>query len=79
MAGDGEDIADLHVAVGNNDAVNQEFNERPPLLEARHVQPIPDLGAKRVKRLRDRAQGDVLLCHSVELALLGLQGLLSAT
>jgi hypothetical protein len=37
MAGSGKDIADLHVAVSDNDAVNQEFDERSPLLEARLV------------------------------------------
>ena len=76
MAGGGEDIADLHVAVGDNDAVDQEFDERPPLREGRLVQPVADLGAKRLERLRDSAQRDVLLRHGVELALLGLQSLL---
>src|SRR5262249_23976831 len=37
MAGGGKDVADLDVAVGDHDAVNQEFDECPPLLEGRCV------------------------------------------
>jgi hypothetical protein len=77
VAGGGEDVADLDLAIGDNDAVNQEFDERPPLLESRCVQSVADLGAKRLERLGDRAQGDMLLRYGVELALLSLQGLLS--
>ncbi len=76
MAGGGEDVADLDVAVGDNNAINQEFDERAALVEGRCVQPVADLGTKRLKRLCDRAQGDVLLRHGVEPALLVLQGLL---
>jgi hypothetical protein len=72
----GEDIADLDITVGDNDAVNQEFDECSPLLEGRRVQTVPDLGAKGLERLRDRAQSDVLARHGVELPLLTLQGLL---
>jgi hypothetical protein len=32
VAGGREDVADFDVAVGDNDAVDQEFDERPPLL-----------------------------------------------
>jgi len=49
VTGGGEDVADLDVAVSDNDAVNQELDQRPPLLEARRVQPIANLGAKRLE------------------------------
>jgi len=76
VAGGGEDRADLDLAVGDNHAVNQEFDERPPLLAGRRVQTVADLGTKRLERRGDRAQGDMLLRHGIELALLVLQGLL---
>jgi hypothetical protein len=53
VTGGGEDVADLHVTVGDHDAVNQAFDERPPLLEGRLVQSVADLGTKRLKRLGD--------------------------
>src|SRR5262249_55723167 len=77
VAGGGEDVADLHITIGDNDAVDQEFDRRPPLLESRCGQSVADLGAKRLERRGDRTQGDMLLRYGVELALLGLQGLLS--
>jgi transposase len=46
MAGGREDVTDLDVAVSDNDAVNQEFDECSPLLEGRLVQTIADLGTK---------------------------------
>jgi transposase len=78
VAGGGEDIADLDIAVGDNDTVDQEFDKRPPLLKSRRAQAIADLGAKCLKRLRHGAQRDVLLGHGLELPLLTLQRLLSA-
>ena len=65
-----EDIANLDVAIGDNDTVNEEFDQRPSLLEGRLVQSSAYLGAERVQRLSDRAQGDVLVRRGVELALL---------
>jgi transposase len=78
VAGGGEDVADLHVTIGDNDAVNEELDKRAPLLEGRLVQPVANLGAKRLERRCDRAQRDVLLRHGVELPLLTLQSLLPA-
>jgi len=49
MASGGEDRADLDVAVGDNDTVNQEVDECAPLLEGRLVQPAADLGTKRLE------------------------------
>src|SRR5262249_41084542 len=60
----------------DNHTVNQEFDERPPLLEGRRVQTGLDLSTKRLERRCDRAQGEVLLRHGVELPLLALQRLL---
>jgi hypothetical protein len=76
MTGGGEDVADLDVTVSDHDAIDQQFDERPPLVKGGFVQAAPDLGTKRLERLGDRAQGEVLLRHGVELALLVLQGLL---
>jgi len=72
----GEDRADLDIAIGDNDAVDKEFDERPPLLKGGPMQSVTDLGTKRLERLCDSAQGQVLLRHGVEVALLGQQGLL---
>jgi Transposase DDE domain len=49
VAGGGEDVTDLDVAVSDNDAVNQEFDECSPLLEGRLVQTIADLGTKHLE------------------------------
>jgi len=49
VAGGGEDVADLNVTIGDNDAVNEELDQRAPLLEGRRVQPVAHLGAKRLE------------------------------
>ena len=51
MAGGGEDradldIADLDIAVGDNDAINQEFDECAPLVEGGLMQTHPHLRAE---------------------------------
>lgn len=76
VAGGGEDVADLDVTVGDNDAVNQEFDECASLLKGCLMQTVADLGTERLERLRDSAQGDVLLRDGIELLLLAVQGLL---
>jgi hypothetical protein len=76
VAGGREDVADLDVAVGDHDAVNQQFDEGAALRNGCRVQTVADLGTKRLQRLGDRTQGEVLLRHGVELPLLALQGLL---
>jgi transposase len=78
VTGGGEHVADLDIAVGDNDTVDQEFDKRPPLLKSRRAQAIADLGAKRLERLRHGAQRDVLLGHGLEAPLLTLQRLLPA-
>jgi Transposase DDE domain len=76
VAGGGEDVADLDVAVGDNDAINQEFDERSSLVEGRRMQTHPHLRTEVLQRLGDCAEGDLLLCHGIELPLLVLQRLL---
>jgi Transposase DDE domain len=49
VAGGGEDVADLDVTVGDNDAVNQKLDECPPLLEGHLLQAHPYLGAERLQ------------------------------
>lgn len=76
VAGSGEDVADRDITVSDHDAVDEEFNERASLVEGRLIQAHSHLSAEVVQRLGDHAEGDVLLRHGVELALLGAQRLL---
>jgi hypothetical protein len=76
VAGGGEDVADLDIVVGDNDAINEEFDERSSLVEGRRMQTHPHLRTEVLQRLGDCAEGDLLLCPGIELPLLILQRLL---
>ena len=66
-------VADLHLAVADNHAINQEFDELPTLGEAGRRQPGPHARAEVLDALGNRAQLQPLLGHRVQLALLGEQ------
>jgi len=56
----GKDVANRDLAIGHNDAINEQFDQRSPLLEGGLAESRAYLGAEALQRLSDRAESDVL-------------------
>jgi hypothetical protein len=66
-------VADLHLAVGHDHPVDEQFDQQPSLGERRRCQPRPDGLAERLDPIGDGTQLEALLGDGVQLALLGQQ------
>ncbi len=73
VGGDREDVADLDVVVGDDDAVDEQLGELPPLLEGGGGQAVPDGLAEGLDPVGDGAEFQPLPGGGVQLALLGEQ------
>jgi SRSO17 transposase len=73
VGGGREDIADLDLAVGDDDAVDEQFGQQPALGEAGGGQPGPDGLAECLDPVGDGAELQLLPGCGVQLALLGEQ------
>jgi hypothetical protein len=69
----GQHVADLHLAVGHDHPVDEQFDQQPSLRERRRCQPRPDGLAERLDPTGDGTQLEALLGDGVQLALLGGQ------
>jgi hypothetical protein len=74
----GKDIANLDVAIGHNDAINEQFDQRSTLLEGGLAESRAYLGAEGVQRCSDSAKCDTLARRGLELAVLDVEALLPA-
>ena len=73
VRGDREHVADLDIAVGDDDAVDEQLGELPPLLEGGGGQTVPDGLAECLDAVGDGAEFEPLPGGGVQLALLGEQ------
>jgi hypothetical protein len=73
IRGNGEHVADLDLAVGDDDAVDEQLGQLPPLLEGGGGQPGPDGLAECLDPVGDGAEFQLLPGRGVQLALLGEQ------
>src|SRR5262245_42228584 len=73
-----EHVADLDLAVGDDDPVDEQFGQLPPLLEGGGGQPGPDGLAECLDAVGDGLQLQALLGGGVQLALPGCQRGLAA-
>ncbi len=71
-----EDVADLHVRVGNDDPVDEQLHQLPPLRERRGREPLHDAPAEARERVRHARKFAVAFRLAVELTLLIRQPLL---
>ena len=74
VGGGREDVADLDLAVGDDDAVDEQLGQQPALGEAGGGQPGPDGLAECLDTVGDGLQFQPLSGGGVQLALLGRQG-----
>ena len=74
VGGGREHVADLNLAVGDYDAVDEQLGQQPALLEGGGGQPGPDGLAECLDPVGDGAEFQLLPGRGVELALLGEQG-----
>lgn len=77
IAGRGDDIADLHIGGGDNDAVNEEFDESAALGEGGGREASLDRAAEGGQAGGDAGEVALLLGAGFELALLRLQPLIA--
>ncbi|MDP9312095.1 MAG: IS701 family transposase [Chloroflexota bacterium] len=73
--GRGDDIPNLHVTVGNDDAINQQLDELPALRKRCLVQPDPQPFTDGLNRWRDLADMQYLTAIIYHLAVLCFEGL----
>ena len=73
VGGGGEHVADLDLAVGDDDAVDEQLGQQPALLEGGGGQPGPDGLAECLDPVGDGAEFQLLPGCGVQLALLGEQ------
>ena len=78
VRGSREHVADLDVAVGDDDAVDKQLGQLPPLLEGGGGQPGPDSLAECLDPAGDSAEFQSLPGGGIELALLGEQRVTAA-
>ena len=78
VGGGREHVADLDVAVGDDDAVDEQLGELPPLVEGGGGQAIPDGLAECLDPVGDSAEFQPLPGGGIELALLGQQRVAAA-
>ena len=71
---DGQHVADLHLAVGDDHPVDEQLHQQPPLRERGRGQPVPDGLAEALDPVGDSAELQPLLSDHVQLALLVGQG-----
>jgi SRSO17 transposase len=74
VGGGWQDVADLDVAVGDHDAVDEQFSQQPALLEGGGGQSGADGLAECLDTVGDGLQFQPLSGGGVQLALLGRQG-----
>ena len=74
VGGGGEHVADLDLAVGDDDAVDEQLGQQPPLGEGGGGQPGPDGLAECLDAVGDGLQFQPLSGGGVQLPLLGRQG-----
>ena len=74
VGGGREHVADLDVAVGDDDAVDEQLGQLPPLGEGGGGQAVPDGLAECFDSAGDVAYFQPLLGGGIQLALLGLEG-----
>ena len=74
VGGGREHVADLDLVVGDDDTVDEQLGQLPPLLEGSGVQPGADGLAEALDAVGDGLQFEALPCGGVQLALLGEQG-----
>ena len=70
IARGGDDVADLHLAVGDEHPIDQQFHERAAPLEGGGGESGAHLGAEGVGAGRQRAKFELLLGDGVQLPLL---------
>jgi SRSO17 transposase len=78
LGGGREHVADLDLAAGDYDAVDEQLGQQPALLEGGGGQPGPDGLAECLDPVGDGAEFQLLPGRGVQLALLGEQGGVSA-
>ena len=78
VCGGGQDVADLDLVVGDDDAVDEQFGQLPPLGEGGGGQPGPDGLAEPLDPVGDGGEFQPLLGSGLQLPLLGGQGGLAA-
>ena len=78
VGGSREHVADLDVAVGDDDAVDEQLGQLPPLLEGGGGQAGADGAAECLDPVGDGTEFQLLPGGGVELALLGEQGVAAA-
>src|SRR5690242_18091050 len=78
VGGGGQDVADLDLVAGDDDAVDEQFGQLPPLGEGGGGQPGPDGLAEPLDPVGDRGEFQPLLGSGLQLPLLGGQGGLAA-
>ena len=78
VCGGGQDVADLDLVVGDDDAVDEQFGQLPPLGEGGGGQPGPDGLAEPLDPVGDGGEFQPLLGSGLQLSLLGGQGGLAA-
>ena len=78
VGGGREHVADLDLAVGDYDAVDEQLGQQPALLEGGGGQPGPDGLAECLDPVGDGAELQLLPGRGVQLALLGEQGVAAA-
>jgi Transposase DDE domain len=69
-----QDVADLDLVLGDDDAVDEQLDQLPPLLEAGGGEPGPDGLAECLDTVGDGLEFEPLPGRGVQLALLGEQG-----
>jgi hypothetical protein len=74
----GQHVADLNLAVGDDDAVDEQFGQLPPLGKGGGGQPGPDGLAETLDPLGDCLEFEALLGGGLQLPLLGEQGVVPA-
>jgi Transposase DDE domain len=74
VGGRGEHVADVDLAVGDDDAVDEQLGQLPPLLEGGGGEPGADGLAECLDAVGDGLQFQPLSGGGVQLALLGRQG-----
>jgi hypothetical protein len=78
VGGRGEHVADLDLAVGDDDAVDEQLGQLPPLLEGGGGEPGADGLAECLDAVGDGLQFQPLAGGGVQLPLLGRQGSVAA-
>ena len=78
VGGGGQDVADLDLVVGDDDAVDEQLGQLPPLGEGGGGQSAPDGMAEALDPVGDCGEFQPLLGSGLQLPLLGGQGGLAA-